>query len=235
MTAAELARDALGEVAEAAVHPVLPEDADGRGADAGAEWCDVGLDHAKGAVDGPEEEEDDEHVVRIPEAFVVGPPRLLHRRDDHAHQRNEHDIARPARSGHEIRQQPAVDAEVVLARDLRKVVPVRNGVDPRPEDNGPRGGDVEGDVLVELDNPVQGRLAEQRDEGSAHGEEDDGDVDVEHQRGGPRNDKGEAEVVARGLQAVLHGVVDAGEGEDEGVGEHEDKDESGLCEFSDLL
>ena len=60
VSAADLASDAFGEVGEAAVHPVLPEDADGLGAERGAEWGEVGLNHAEGAVDRPEEEKDDE-------------------------------------------------------------------------------------------------------------------------------------------------------------------------------
>ncbi|KAF4511985.1 hypothetical protein G6O67_001176 [Ophiocordyceps sinensis] len=50
VAAADLAGDALGQVDEAAVHPVLPKDANGRGANVGAKGGHVGLDHAKGAV-----------------------------------------------------------------------------------------------------------------------------------------------------------------------------------------
>jgi len=38
---------------------------------------------------------------------------------------------------------------------------------------------VEGDVLVELDDAVEGSLASERDEGSADRQKNEGDVDVE--------------------------------------------------------
>ena len=180
--AADLAGDALGEIGEAAVHPVLPEHADGLGADADAEGRKVRLDHAEGAVDRPEEEEDDEHVVRVPEALVVCAARLLDRGDHHARQRDQHDVASPTRAGDEVGQKPAVDAEVVLGCDLGKVVPVGNGVHPRPEEDGPCCCDMEGDVLVELDDAVQRSLSGEGDERSADGEQNQGDIDVQNQR-----------------------------------------------------
>lgn len=57
---ADLASNSLRKVDISSVHPVLPEDADGRGADGHAEWRKVGLDHTECAMDRPEEEEDDE-------------------------------------------------------------------------------------------------------------------------------------------------------------------------------
>ncbi|KAJ3560813.1 hypothetical protein NPX13_g9178 [Xylaria arbuscula] len=131
MTATHLAGDPLGKINKAAVHPVLPEDADGRGAHRDAEGRRIRLDHAEGAVDGPEEEEDDEHVG------------------------DEHDVSRPSGARGQVGGQEAVEAEVVLGGHLRKVVPMRNGVNPREEDNGPGRRDVEGDVLVELDDAVE--------------------------------------------------------------------------------
>jgi hypothetical protein len=76
---------------------------------------------------------------------------------------------------------------------------------------------VEGDVLVELENSVERRLAQQRDESSADREEDDADVDVKNQRGRTRNDESEAKVTTRGFETFFLGVMDAGEREDEGV------------------
>lgn len=227
VAAADLAGDALGQVAEAAVHPKLPKDANGRGADAGAKGRDVGLDHAKGAVQGPEEEEDDEHVVRVPEALVVGAARLLDRRDDHAHEGEQHHVAGPAGARGKVGEQPAVEAQVVLGRHLGKVVPVGNGVHPRPKDNGPGGRDVKGDVLVKLDDAVEGRLPQQRDERAAHGEQHDADVDVQHQRRGAGHGKGEAKDVARARERILEAVVDAAKGKDEAVGNDKDEDEAG--------
>lgn len=183
VTTSHLACDTLGQVNETAVHPVLPEDSNSRCANAGAERCNIWLNHAESSVDGPEEEENDEHVVSIPEALKVCSSRLLGRRENHTHQRNKHDIASPTRSRHKIGNQPAVDTKLVLDGDLGKVIPVSNGMDPRPENDGPGGDDVEGDVLVELEDAIERCLSKERDEGSRDGEENDGDVDMEDQSG----------------------------------------------------
>lgn len=226
VAAAELAGHALGEIAEAAVHPKLPKDANGRGADARAKWGHIRLDHAKGAVQRPEEEENDEHVVGVPEALVIRPSRLLDRRHDHAHEGQQHDVARPSRTRCKIGEQPAVEAQLVLDGDLGKVVPVGNGVDPGPKDDGPGGGDVESDVLVELDNAVERRLAQEGDEGAADGEEDDADVDMEDKGGRTGDGKGESEGIAGALERVLEAVVDAAKGEDEAMRDDEDENEA---------
>lgn len=228
VSAADLAGDAFGQVDEAAVYPVLPEDADGGGADGDAEGRRVGLDHAEGAVDGPEDEEDDEHVVRVPEALVVGAPRLLDRRQHHAHERHEHDVAAPPGPGRQVGGEKSIEAEVVLGRDLREVVPVRDGVDPGEEDDGPRRRDVEGDILVELDDTVQRCLPGDGDEGPADGEEDQGDIDMEDEGRGPRYHVRWPECVARGLETVLDSVVDETEGKHKSVQEYEDEDEAGI-------
>lgn len=176
-------------------------------------------------MDGPEDEEDDEHVVGVPESLVVGSSRLLNRSEDHAHERNQHNVSSPAGAGGEVGKQPAIDSQVVLNGHLRKVVPVSNGVSPGEKHNRPGRRDVEGDVLVELDNAVQGSLSEQRDEGSADGEENDADVDVEDQRRGSSNDECEAKDASSCRQAVFEAVVNASKGENQGVGEDEDEDE----------
>jgi len=51
---------------------------------------------------------------------------------------------------------------------------VNNG----PEDNGPGGGLVEGDVLVEGNDVVQGRPSQHGDEVPAYREQDEGGIDV---------------------------------------------------------
>jgi hypothetical protein len=72
VSSTDLTRNTLTEVCESTVHPVLPEDTDTI-----AKGRKVGLDHAEGTVDGPEDEEDDEEVVSVPEALKVGSSRLL--------------------------------------------------------------------------------------------------------------------------------------------------------------
>jgi len=176
--APDFTRDALGKVREASDKPVLVENAD-----AVAVGCTIILDHAEFAVDRPKDEEDDEHVMRIPKPFIVRPARLLDGRQDHGHERDQHEVARPTGPRDELGQDEADEAKLPFGRQLGIVVPVRKRVDPGEEKNRPGDQLVEGDVLVELDDPVQGRLAGQRDERSADGEQDEGDVDVEHQGG----------------------------------------------------
>lgn len=91
VSSSDLARDSLCQVCEATVHPVLPEDAD-----AIAERRKVGCDHTEGAVDGPEEEEDDEQVMGVPEALEVSTSRFLRCCQRNCHQRDQHDITTPA-------------------------------------------------------------------------------------------------------------------------------------------
>jgi len=91
MSATDLASDAFSQVRESTIHPVFPEDTD-----AVAEWRKVGFDHAEGAMDGPEDEEDNEEVVHVPEALKVCAPCLFHCREHHGHQRNQHDVSTPS-------------------------------------------------------------------------------------------------------------------------------------------
>ena len=83
----DLASNTLGKIGKTADQPVLVEDAH-----AIAEWCSVILDHAELSVYGPEDEEDNEHVVSVPEALVIRTSRLLYRCHDHCHECHQHDI-----------------------------------------------------------------------------------------------------------------------------------------------
>ena len=58
-------------------------------------------------------------------------------------------------------------------------------VNDGPKDNGPGGSLVEGDVLVERNDVVQGRLTQQGDEVPAYREQDKGNVDVENEGSSP--------------------------------------------------
>ena len=108
--AANLAGNALSQINVPAVHPVLPENSNGRCANAGAEGRNVRLDHAEGTVDRPEEEEDDEHVVSVPEALVVGSAGFLDRGAQHGHEGHQHDISCPSGTRRKVSHQPAVEA-----------------------------------------------------------------------------------------------------------------------------
>jgi hypothetical protein len=65
-------RDTLSEIRESTIHPVLPKNTD-----TVAEGRKVRRDHAESAVDGPEQEKNDEEVVHVPEALEVVATRFL--------------------------------------------------------------------------------------------------------------------------------------------------------------
>lgn len=159
VASSQLTSDPLRQVYVATPRPELPEDPDGAGADRNAEGGEVGLDHAEGTVDRPEKEENDEHVVRIPESLVVRSSRLLVRCHHHAAERDQHDIPRPTRARRQVGHQPSVETQVVLAGDQPEVDPMGDRVDPGEEEDRPSRRDVEGDVLVELYDSVQRRLS----------------------------------------------------------------------------
>lgn len=144
-----LSCNTLRKIGEASHKPVLVENADTK-----AVGSTVVLDHAELAVDGPEDKEDDEHVVGVPETLVVGSAWLFDGGEDHSHKRNQHEVSRPARSSDEVGQDEANKTESFLSRQLRIVVPVRNGVDPGEEHDRPGEKLVEGDVLVKLNDTV---------------------------------------------------------------------------------
>lgn len=85
------------KICETSDKPVLIENAN-----AEAVGSTVVFDHTELAVDGPENEEDDEHVVSVPEPFIVGSSWLFDRSEDHGHERNQHEVSRPARSRDEL-------------------------------------------------------------------------------------------------------------------------------------
>lgn len=72
--------NSFGQICETSIHPVFPEDTDSI-----AERRKVRLDHAEGAVDRPENEEDDEEMVCVPKALKVGSSWLFcsRKRDGH--------------------------------------------------------------------------------------------------------------------------------------------------------
>ena len=98
VTPANFSRHPFGQVDKTTIHPVLPEDADST-----TERSGVGFDHAEGAVDRPEDKENNEEVVGVPESLEIGPPCFLDRGEDHGHEGKEHDVARPPRSCDELR------------------------------------------------------------------------------------------------------------------------------------
>jgi hypothetical protein len=90
------------KVRESSIHPVLPENTN-----AVAERGKVGLDHAKGSVNCPEEEKDGEEVMRIPETFKLSSSVLLCSCPAHRRERDQHDVSCPSGSRCDIRQNEA--------------------------------------------------------------------------------------------------------------------------------
>ena len=125
VSSSDFARNTLSQIRKSAIHPVLPEDAN-----AITERCEVGLDHAESAVDRPEDEEDNEQVVGVPEAFEVCSSRLLCCRECYGHQGKQHDISTPARACCEVGKDEAHESQVVAGRESCEIVPVRDSVHP---------------------------------------------------------------------------------------------------------
>lgn len=139
----------------------------------------------------PVDEENDEEVVGVPEALKVSPTPFLHREPDHNPQGEPHDPSGDSRASCEVGQQK--DDEPVLGGtfgddgEFCKVKHVSDGVNDRPEDDGPGGSLVEGDILVEGNDVVQRCPAQHGDEVPAYREQDEGDVDMKN-KGGSTSD-----------------------------------------------
>ena len=155
----------------------------------GAERRTVGLDHAEHTVQLPVEEEDEEQVVRVPEALKVRATRFLSSVPSHDDKRSGHDPASDTGTGGEVGDEE--DDEAVARRsgervgkgELGEVDHVRGDVDEGEEADAPADGLVERDVLVEGNVVVERRAAEERDEVAADGQEDERDLDVQNERG----------------------------------------------------
>ena len=111
----------------------------------------------------PEDKEDYEQMVGIPESFEIGTSEPFHRSDRNKHQCNQHDISTPSRTGQEVSCEEAFKSQVVDRCKPCQVIPMRNSVHPGEEDDGPSDEFVEGNVLVEWNNAVQWRFADHGD------------------------------------------------------------------------
>lgn len=174
MAAPNLPRCALRKVRESTIHPVLPKDTDTI-----AERRKVRLNHAERSVDRPENEEDDEQMVRIPEAFELRATMLLSSRPAHGCQRDEHNVAAPSGSRGEIGDEEADEAEAVDLGEDPEISPMGDGVEPGEEEDGPADELVEGDIFVEGNDAVEWGATRHGDQVSADGEQDESYVHVE--------------------------------------------------------
>lgn len=137
----------------------------------------------------PVEEEDEEQVVRVPEALEVRATGLLPGVPGHDDECSGHDPASDTGAGGEVREEEDDEAlarcggERVGEGELGEVDHVRGDVDEGEEADTPADGLVERDVLVERNVVVERRAAEERDEVAADGQEDERDLDVQDERG----------------------------------------------------
>ena len=144
----------------------------------------------------PAKEKDNEKVVGVPELFksTIGPSSaLLNGKPDHDDERGGHDPAGDTGSGGKVenkelnRSRRYTRGRAINGCELAEVPHVGSNMDRGEDDDGPCGCDVEFDVIVERDDIVQGRLAEERDEVSANWEKNEDDIEMEDECGGTGN------------------------------------------------
>jgi len=103
---------------------------------------------------------------------------------------------------------------------------MRNGVYPREEDNRPRRGHMEGNVLIKLNDAVQRRLSSQGDERPADWKENHGHIEMQNQRGSSSYRVCDAEGAPRDVKIVLDLIIHEAEREDHCMRYREDEDET---------
>jgi len=212
MTRADFTEDTLIDEDDATRKPVAPKDTDGVER---ALVTRVRLDHAEHAVQLPADEEDDEQVMCVPELLEVarGTATLLPGKPNHNSEASGHDPTGDAGSRHKVSfEEDDAGARAAGGSSDRETQPgkvdhVGEGMDGGKEHNRPRSGNMEADVVVEWDDIVQRRLAEQGDEVAANGEENKDDVDVEDEGGSTRNNESDSERCPRTSTGVLEVVV----------------------------
>jgi len=178
-------------------------------------------------------------MVRVPEPLKMGPTPFLHGKPHHDTETRNHDPARGAWASEEVGGE---EGEYVLPCGYRlricpghfgKVEHVRYDVDDSPNDNGPCGGFVEGDALVEGNDLAEGRAAEEGDEIAADGEENENDVDVKNQGSGASDDVCGPIICASVHQIVFELVIDSAKGSNEQMKENPNREEQLSTTFVD--
>ena len=136
----------------------------------------------------PVDEEDDEEVVGVPEPLEVGTAALLNREPNHDTEGGGYNPASRTRASDEVGRN---ERKHLLASRLRirvnhgelsEVDHVRHDVDNGEDDDRPSDSLVERNVLIEGNERVEGRLAEERDKVTANREKDEGHIDMEDER-----------------------------------------------------
>lgn len=85
---------------------------------------------------------------------------------------------------------------------------------------------MEGNVLVELNDTVQGSLTGQRNKSPADGKQNHGNVEMQDQRRGSGNLVGKPEEISRTVQIVFKLEVHEAESEDHSMESRENEDEA---------
>lgn len=122
--------NALSQIGEPPIHPILPEYTN-----TVTEWRKVRLDHTECSMDRPEHEEDNEKVMSVPEAFEICTSRFFCSCECNRHERKQHDISTPPRTGSKIGQDETHKSKVVAGGKPGEIVPMRNSMNPRKEHN----------------------------------------------------------------------------------------------------
>lgn len=128
----DLTGKAFGQVNESSNEPVFPKDTN-----SSAEGGSIRLDHAEGAMERPEKEEEKEEVMGVPESFKVSTSGLLHSSSGHQEEDDKHDVTRPSWTSQKVCHEETLESEALLGGKLCEIIPVGDSVNNREEDNRP--------------------------------------------------------------------------------------------------
>jgi hypothetical protein len=146
----------------------------------------VRLDHAEHTMELPAHKENDEEMMRVPEALKMSATAFLNGKKYHNAKTGSHDPSSHSRSGSEIGSEECnYDLTSVLCIGIcqcksGEVNHVGDDMDTSPENHGPRRSFVECDVLVKGNEVIQGGTAKDRDEVTANRQQNKDNIDMEN-------------------------------------------------------
>lgn len=141
----------------------------------------------------PIDEENDEEMVRVPERLETSTATFLDGIPDHDSQSGSHDPSSDSGTSFKVGRKECDDTLAGVRRirvghgEPVEVDHMGSDVDDGEDDDGPSGGLVERDVLVEGNDIVQRRPTKNGNEVSANGQQDKDDIDVQDESGGTGN------------------------------------------------
>lgn len=83
----------------------------------------------------PEDKENNEEMVRIPEPLEVSSSYSFERHGENQHQAGEHDVSCPAWTGCEADTEKTFKSHGVLSGKSGEIIPMSKSVKPRKEDD----------------------------------------------------------------------------------------------------